>query len=261
MVLPLWEHHPGRRTVPWVNYTLIALNVAVFVFLQRLGTNGEFTNAFALVPAEVAAGRDITTEDQVVRDPASGQKYRVLGLQPMPLPLPDPWSAWVTLLTSLFMHGRLLHLAGNMLFLWVFGNSLEDFLGHDRYFLFYLLCGVLASLAQVAGTYAFDGDPLVPSLGASGAISAVLAGYFVLFPFRRVTVGVGPVLLPLPAWVAVGIWFALQLLGGLAALRGEAPAAGVAFGAHIGGFLAGLVLIKLFALGKEESSGPAPALP
>jgi membrane associated rhomboid family serine protease len=176
MVIPLWDDNSDRRTTPYVNYGLIAVNVFVFVVLQRLGNNDRFTYAFACVPAEIVSGHDLETAPKAVEDPVTGEHFVVPGLEPMPLPLPDPLAAWVTLLTSMFLHGGIAHIAGNMLFLWIFGDNVEDYLGHVRYLFFYLVCGVLASLAHVASTYAFNGDPMVPSLGASGAISGVLGG-------------------------------------------------------------------------------------
>src|SRR5262249_39230316 len=140
---------------------------------------------------------------------------------------------------------------GNMLFLWIFGDNVEDRIGHARYLIFYLICGILASLAHVASTYVFNGDPLVPSLGASGAISGVLGGYVLMFPQRRVTVIMFRVLTQVPAYVAIGLWFAFQIISSLGAFGAGAQAGGVAYGAHIGGFLAGMALIKPFASGLE----------
>jgi membrane associated rhomboid family serine protease len=139
-----------------------------------------------------------------------------------------------------------------MLFLWIFGDNVEDRLSHVRYWLFYLLCGVLASLAHVFTTALFATDAaslLVPSLGASGAISGVLGGYILLHHSRRVTVFLFRFLTEVPAWVAIGIWFAFQLISGLGMLGGGSQQGGVAYGAHIGGFIAGLVLIKFFDIG------------
>src|SRR5262249_11061596 len=147
------------------------------------------------------------------------------------------------------MHGSLMHLAGNMLFLWIFGDNLEDAMGHARYLAFYLVCGLLASLAHVFSTYALGRDMLVPSLGASGAISGVLGGYILLFPTRRVLVLLPGVGTSVPAYVAIGLWFAFQLLNGFLAAMDKSQAGGVAYGAHIGGFVAGLALVKVFALG------------
>src|SRR5688500_17263322 len=159
---------------------------------------------------------------------------------------------WLTLLTSMFMHGGLLHLGGNMLFLWIFGDNLEDRLGHLRYLAFYLLTGVLASLAHVFSTVAFSeggSGMLVPSLGASGAISGVLGGYILLFPHNPVRVILLRMLTTVPAYVALGLWFLFQFVSGLGLLGGGAQEGGVAYAAHIGGFIAGLALVKFFAIG------------
>jgi membrane associated rhomboid family serine protease len=261
MVLPLWDDNSDRKTFPYVNYALIAINVFVFVVFQQFGTNERVTYAFATVPAEIVQGRDLATTDQAVRDPLTGDMIQMPGLQPMPLPLPDPFAAWITLLTSMFLHGGIAHIAGNMLFLWIFGDNIEDYLGHVRYVAFYLVCGVLASLAHVASTYLFNGDPMVPSLGASGAISGVMGGYLLLFPHRRVTVILFRFLTQVPAWVAVGIWFGFQIISGLGALGEGSQRGGVAHGAHIGGFIAGLALVKVFALGRSADPWPTARPP
>jgi membrane associated rhomboid family serine protease len=246
MVFPLYDDNTGRRTFPYVNYALIVLNVLVFVLFQRFGLpEGEqFTYAFSCVPHEIVTGQDVK-EPVAIQDPITRRSLGVIDLQPTPI------SVYLTLLTSMFMHGGLLHLAGNMLFLWIFGDNVEDDVGHVRYVFFYLICGVLASLAHVGATYAFGGNPYIPSLGASGAISGVLGGYILLHPHRRVTVFLFRILTQLPAWVAIGLWFAFQLLSGLTDLGG---AGGVAYGAHIGGFLAGLALVKVFTLGRETTT-------
>ena len=156
----------------------------------------------------------------------------------------------------MFMHGGIAHIGGNMLFLWIFGDNIEDRLGHVKYVIFYLLCGVIASLSHVFVTAAFAGtqdDMLVPSLGASGAISGVLGGYILLHPSRRVTVILFRFLTDVPAWVAIGIWFAFQLISGLGMLGEGSQQGGVAYAAHIGGFVAGLVLIKFFDRGNVRS--------
>ena len=161
----------------------------------------------------------------------------------------------------MFMHGGIAHIFGNMLFLWIFGDNIEDRLGHVRYIIFYLLCGVLASLAHVFSTVAFAGGNeaslLIPSLGASGAISAVLGGYILMFPTRRVHVIISWFVTEVPAFVAIGMWFAFQLISGLGMLGGGSKAGGVAYAAHIGGFVAGLALIKIFTIGRP----PAGAYP
>ena len=158
----------------------------------------------------------------------------------------------------MFMHGGIAHIAGNMLFLWIFGDNIEDRLGHVKYVIFYLLCGIIASLAHVFATGVFATDQsslLVPSLGASGAISGVLGGYILLYPKRRVTVILFRFLTDVPAYVAIGIWFAFQLISGLGMLGGGSQSGGVAYAAHIGGFIAGLVLIKFF----DSGSRPQPS--
>lgn len=244
MVFPLYDDNTGRTTTPYVNYAIIALNIFVFVVLQRLGTNFDFTYSFSTVPQEIMTGTDLVTEPRIVE--YAGQRVRVPGLG-------ETWpSVYFTLFTSMFMHGGIAHIAGNMLFCWIFGDNIEDRLGHVRYLIFYLLCGLIASLAHVFTTAAFAGeqaDMLVPSLGASGAISGVLGGYLLLHPARRVTVILFRFLTDVPAWVAIGIWFAFQLISGLGMLGAGSQQGGVAYAAHIGGFIAGLVLIKFFDRG------------
>jgi len=176
-----------------------------------------------------------------VADPETGEKFASPGLQP------TPGSVYLTLLTSMFMHAGLAHLFGNMLFLWVFGDNIENSMGHVRYLVFYLVCGVLASLAHIATVVALGQDPLLPSLGASGAISGVLGGYLLLFPKRAVRVLMLRTVVTVPAIVAIGMWFVFQIISGIGMLGGSA--AGVAYGAHIGGFVAGFALVKLFMLG------------
>lgn len=246
MVFPLYDDNTGRATTPFVNYALIALNIFVFVVLQGIGSNDGFTYSFSTVPLEILRGEDIVTPNRVLEHPVTGQRVLIPGLGETP-------SVYFTLLSSMFMHGGLAHIAGNMLFLWIFGDNIEDRLGHVRYLGFYLLCGVLASLAHVFTTYAFATDEssmLIPSLGASGAISGVLGGYILLHPARRVTVILFRFLTDVPAWVAIGIWFAFQLISGLGMLGGGSQQGGVAYAAHIGGFIAGLVLIKFFDIGR-----------
>jgi membrane associated rhomboid family serine protease len=249
MVFPLYDDNSDRATFPIVNYILIGLNILVFVFFQQLGNNDKFTYAFSTVPQEIVSGHDVRTPDRVVEHPVTGQELLVPGLQPTPI------SVYLTLLISMFMHGGIAHIAGNMLFLWIFGDNVEDRMGHVRYLIFYLVCGVLASLAHVLTTVMFATDEaslLIPSLGASGAISGVLGGYILLYPRRRVTVILFRFLTDVPAYVAIGIWFAFQLISGL--LGGGSQPGGVAYAAHIGGFIAGLALVKVFTIGR----GAAP---
>jgi membrane associated rhomboid family serine protease len=251
MVFPLYDDNSDRTTTPIVNYALIAINILVFVFLQQFGNNDRFTYAFSTVPQEIISGRDVRTPDRVVEQPFTGQELLLPGLQP------TPGSVYLTLLISMFMHGGIAHIAGNMLFLWIFGDNIEDRMGHLRYLIFYLVCGVLASLAHVVTTAMFATDPgslLIPSLGASGAISGVLGGYILLYPTRRVTVILFRFLTDVPAYVAIGIWFAFQLISGLGILGGGSQQGGVAYAAHIGGFGAGLVLVKMFTIGRGNRS-------
>jgi membrane associated rhomboid family serine protease len=244
MVLPLYDDNSDRRIFPVINYALIGLNLFVFVGLQDMGSEQNwFTQAFAVVPQEIVTGKDVQETVPIV-NPVTGQQVGKLILGETPI------SVYLTLLTSMFMHGGWVHLLGNMLFLWIFGDNVEDFLGSARYLAYYLTCGVLAALAHVAVTYGTGADPLIPCLGASGAISGVLGGYLLLFPHRRVTVIIFRFLTDVPAWVAIGMWFLLQLVQSLGTIEHDIGG-GVAYGAHIGGFLAGLALVNLFALGKE----------
>jgi len=252
MVLPLWDDNTDRTTTPLINYAIIALNIFVFVFLQGLGSNNGFTYSFSTVPAEILQGRDIITSSREII--YAGQRIEIPGLGP------TPGSVYFTLFTSMFMHGGFMHLAGNMLFLWIFGDNIEDRLGHAKYLVFYLLCGLIASLAHVFTTGVFatsESALLVPSLGASGAISGVLGAYILLHPKRRVTVILFRFLTDVPAYVAIGIWFAFQLISGLGMFGGGSQTGGVAYAAHIGGFLAGLILIKFFDKGGSSPRAPA----
>ncbi len=249
MIFPIGDDNSDRVSAPVVNYVLIALNVLVFVFFQGLGQNDRFTYAYATVPQEIVTGVDIA-RPVVVNDPISGDPVGRIPLQPTPL------SVYLTLITSMFMHGGFAHLFGNMLYLWIFGDNLEDGLGHVRYLLFYLLCGVLASLAHVVT----NTDSYIPSLGASGAISGVLGGYILTHTHRRVrAIVLRGFVTEIPAWAAIGLWFVFQLISGLGMLGGGSQVGGVAYAAHIGGFIAGLALIKIFALGRSRGNA-APRL-
>jgi membrane associated rhomboid family serine protease len=245
MLFPIGDDNSDRSSTPIVNYILIAINVLVFVFFQGMGANDSFTYAFSTVPREIVTGQDQVTAPRTIEDPVSGDKFQAPGLQP------TPFTVYITLLTSMFMHGGWAHLFGNMLFLWIFGDNLENVMGRGRYLIFYLLCGIIASLAHVFTTVAFNGNQLVPSLGASGAISGVLGGYILLFPKRRVKVIMLRMLTEVPAFVALGLWFAFQLISGLGVLGSGSQEGGVAYGAHIGGFIAGLLLVKLFVAGRS----------
>ena len=245
-MIPISDDDSDRTLTPFINYLLIAANIAVFVLLQGMGASDRFTYAFSTVPKEIVTGKDIVTPPRTVQDPVSGRSFEQPGLQHTPV------SVYLTLLVSMFMHGGIAHIAGNMLYLWIFGDNLENALGRLRYVTFYLVCGVLASLAHVFTTVATHGNTLVPSLGASGAISGVLGGYILLFPGRRVRMLMGRSTIEMPAWVSIGMWFLFQLVAGMGLLGGGSQAGGVAYAAHVGGFIAGLVLVKVFAAGRTS---------
>jgi len=202
-VIPIGDDNTYRRTVPVVTYGLIALNVLVFLAeLNQLDT-GNFLVQWGAVPVRISHGQ---------------------GLE--------------TLVTSMFLHAGWWHLLGNMLFLFVFGDNVEDAFGHVRYLLFYLVCGVLAGLAQVL----LAPDASLPGVGASGAISGVLAAYLIMFGTNPVRVLLGFFPLVVPAYVMIGVWILLQFFNGLAGVAQTAQSGGVAYGAHIGGFVGGIVL-------------------
>lgn len=246
MVFPLSDDNSDRTAFPAVNVGLIAVNVLVFALLQGFGTNEDFTMAFSAVPAEIVSGRDIVTEDQQIQVQSVNGPLNVIipGLKPTPV------SVYLTLLTSIFMHGGLAHIAGNMWFLWIFGDNIEQDLGRVRYLIFYLLCGILASLAHVFVS-AWGASAQIPSLGASGAISGVMGAYLLLHTYRRVTVLMVRIVMQVPGYVAVGLWFLFQLISGLGMLGGMDT--GVAYAAHIGGFIAGVALAKPFMIGRTSS--------
>lgn len=239
-MIPIADDNSDRTLKPVVNGLLIAANIFAFVFLQGLGSNERFTYAFATVPAQIVTGHGIERSVTVV-DPLSGETVGSIDLQPPPV------SVYWTLLTSMFLHGGLGHLLGNMLYLFIFGDNVEDALGHGRYLAFYVTCGVLASLSHVITTVVTGGNPYLPSLGASGAISGVLAAYLVLFPAKRVRMLVFVFVMDVPAFVAIGLWFVFQLVNGVGMLGSGSQAGGVAYAAHIGGFAAGFLLIRGFA--------------
>jgi membrane associated rhomboid family serine protease len=243
MIFPISDDNSDRTSFPVVNYLLIVINILVFVFLQNFGSNEKFTYAYSTVPQEIITNRDID-KTVLVQDPITQQPLGRIDLQPTRIPV------YLTLITSMFMHGGFAHIFGNMLFLWIFGDNIENAIGKVRYLVFYLVCGVIASLSHVFATVAFAGNPYIPSLGASGAISGVLGGYILLYPRKRVLVIMFSLLTQVPAIVAIGLWFVFQLISGLGWLGGGSAIGGVAYGAHIGGFIAGLVLIKLFAIGR-----------
>jgi membrane associated rhomboid family serine protease len=222
-MIPIRDDVP-HTTTPWVNYFLIAMNTAVFVFelLLAPAARNEFIFQFGVVPSHTMAF--------------------LAGAQGMPAIV-----AFLPLLTSLFLHGGWFHIIGNMWFLWIFGDNVEDYLGHGRYLLMYLLAGIAGSLLHIG----FNPGSEIPSVGASGAIAGVMGAYFLLYPRARVLT-----LVPfffvffvwLPAWIMLGYWFLVQFLGGAAAAiaYSRESSGGVAVWAHVGGFCAGLLMIKVF---------------
>jgi membrane associated rhomboid family serine protease len=215
-MIPLKDDNP-TKIVPIVTLLLIAANVALFLWeiLLPSGAREEMILRMAVIPSEITG-----------LDP--GEPGRVL-------------HGGITLFTAMFLHGGILHLAGNMIYLWIFGNNIEDSMGHARFLLFYVLCGLAASFVQIAATP----DSSVPMIGASGAISGVLGGYLILFPAARVLTLVFVVffvrIVPIPAVIVLGFWFLIQLVN-----AGQIAPGGVAWFAHIGGFIAGLALIAPF---------------
>ena len=239
MIFPIGDDNSDRTITPYVNYILIIINILVFVFLQSFGNDLHFTYAYSTVPQEIVTGHDVVTTGQIITDPSTGDQFRLPGLMPTPIPV------LFTLITSMFMHGSIMHILGNMVYLWIFGDNVENRMGHSRYLIFYLLCGIIASLSHVFATKFLGNNMYVPSLGASGAISGVLGGYILLFPNRRVRVILIRAITDVSAIVAIGIWIVFQVISGLGILGGS-EAGGVAYAAHIGGFISGLLLVKIF---------------
>jgi membrane associated rhomboid family serine protease len=224
-----------RRLTPMVNYTLIAINVVVFLYQL---TNDAFTYGYSVVPYEITHGVDLVARARV----------DYLGRMIAPPQYPGPSPIYLTLLTSIFMHGGWAHIGGNMLYLWIFGDNVEDRMGHAKYIIFYLLCGVAASATQIF----VDPNSMMPNLGASGAIAGVLAAYLILFPHQRVRVlvplGIFIQIMELPAIIVIGFWALLQFLSGFGSIAHTTASqgGGIAYMAHVGGFIAGLILVFVF---------------
>lgn len=215
-MLPIGDDNSSRRSFPLVTYALIALNL-LFFFVELSGGDA-FIENWAFVPARFLA---------------------------------NPGVDFLTIFTAMFMHAGWVHLGGNMLYLWIFGDNVEDRFGHIKFLIFYLLCGVAATFAQLA----FSTGSNVPNLGASGAIAGVLGAYLLLFPQAKVNVLMGRGVIPMPALVVIGLWIVLQLFSGIGSIAYTADTGGVAYMAHIGGFIAGFVLTLLF-----RGNRGAPAL-
>jgi len=220
------QNEPGRGAAVWT-LLFIAINVAVFVLLQS--RDDAFTYGFSAIPAEITGGRDLIG---AIRIDAGGGQTMLIPQAPGPSPIQ------LTLLSSMFMHGGWLHLGGNMLFLWIFGDNVEHALGRILFPLFYIGAGIVATFAQILS----DPTSVIPTLGASGAISGVLGAYIVLFPRNRVLVFLFRFLVHVPAMVAIGMWAVLQLFNGFGSIGGTQATGGVAYLAHIGGFFAGVAV-------------------
>lgn len=204
-MLPIGDDNSARRTIPLVTYALLALNV-LFFFLELNGGDA-FIEKWAFVPSRFLA---------------------------------NPSGDFLTLFTAMFMHGGWAHLGGNMLYLWIFGDNVEDRFGHLKFIIFYLLCGLAATFAQLA----FSVGSNVPNLGASGAIAGVLGAYILMFPQGKVRVLQGQQVIQVPALIVIGLWIVLQLFSGIGSIA-NVQSGGVAYMAHIGGFIAGFVLTFL----------------
>lgn len=243
-MFPIGDDNSDRHLTPLVNYVFIALNVFVFIFLQGMGNDHGFTYSFSTVPAEILSGMDIITTGEMIKDPQTGQTFQLPGLGMTPIPV------WLTMVSSMFMHGGWGHLMGNMLFLWIYGDNIENRLGHSRYLAFYIVCGILASLSHVFATSLMTPQNMnVPSLGASGAIAGIMGSYLLLFPHRKIKVFVLRMIVDVPALVALGLWIIMQIISGVGS-AGQGGG-GVAYAAHIGGFIFGVLLIKFFDRGPK----------
>lgn len=237
MVMPLGDLHP-TRIVPVVNYIIIA--ACVGMFLIQSSRDEVFTVAYAATPYEITHGVDfaepVVLEREVAEQDAFG-RYRMTTREEIIPQGPVPFPVWFTLLTSIFMHGGFLHLAGNMLYLWIFGDNVEEVLGHGRYILVYLACGLAASLAQIATAP----SSMIPTLGASGAIAGVMGMYVVWFPHNQVRVLVFRFITVMPALLVIGLWILMQMALGIGELGNAGESGGVAYAAHVGGAVAGIV--------------------
>ena len=244
-MFPYRDENPTERPAV-ITVAIIIANVLVFILLQGAGTAGQLARSvcdLGLIPGEILQ----------TAKPNSGVE-----LAPGMVCLIEAAPKYWTVLTSMFTHGGWFHLIGNMMFLWVFGNNIEDAMGHGKFLFFYLLCGVAAAAAQTF----VSPNSIVPMVGASGAISGVLGAYLLLYPKVRVhTLIILPIYITtaaIPAWVMLGYWILLQVVSGLVSLN-ELEKGGVAFFAHVGGFVAGFLLVRAFA--SEEVLRRRPTQP
>ena len=232
MLLPIGDDNTGRHTTPYVVYTLIALNAVVWLFFQGASAESAFSRGYATVPYEITHN-----EDLAVSRPSRGEVPQA----------PGPSPIYLTILFSMFMHGSWMHILGNMLYLWIFGDNVEDNFGPVRFLIFYLLAGIAATVAQIA----IDPESKIPSLGASGAIAGVLGSYLIMFPRNRVRnllfLGFIFTTVELPAVLVICFWIVLQIVEQYTSYVNEnISRGGVAYMAHIGGFAAGALLTFLF---------------
>jgi membrane associated rhomboid family serine protease len=232
MLLPLGDDNTMRHITPVVTYTMVGINILVFLYQM---VDPGFTYAYSVIPYEITRGEDLV------------RPVLLRGVGEIPQ-APGPTPIYLTFLTAMFMHGGFMHIAGNMLYLWIFGDNVEDRMGHAKFVLFYLLCGVAASATHIF----FDASSVIPSLGASGAIAGVLGAYLILFPHQRVRVliplGIFSQITELPAIIVIGFWALLQFLSGFGSIAHTTATrgGGVAYMAHVGGFVAGLILVFFF---------------
>ncbi|MEM6335140.1 MAG: rhomboid family intramembrane serine protease [Bacteroidota bacterium] len=226
MLFPIGDDDRKLSKPALVTWALIAANVLLFAYQNA---NPSFTYGWSVVPAEITSGVDLV-----------GSEYVNAGGQRIEIPqTPGPTPIYLTLISSMFMHGGLMHIAGNLLYLWIFGDNVEHRFGGSRFLLFYLVSGLAGTFAQIY----LDPASVIPNLGASGAISGVLGAYLVLFPRNRVNVVFFIKVIALPAILVIGLWAVFQFINGYGAIAAtEETAGGVAYGAHIGGFIAGVVM-------------------
>jgi len=242
MLIPIGDDDRKLTGPAFVTLGLVVVNAAVFFLLQGAGSNASFTYGWSVIPFEIVEGVDLTNPQQLV----------VRGKEVAIPQAPGPSPIFLTVFSAMFMHGGFAHLFGNLLYLWIFGDNVEQRLGSTHFLSFYLACGVVATVAQIA----LDPDGVVPNLGASGAISGVLGAYMVFFPRNRVHALLLYYVVSVPAFVAIGLWIAFQFINGYGSFVSGVGVGGVAYGAHIGGFLAGITiaaLVRFFGTGPEQT--------
>ena len=229
MLLPIGDDDRRLDGPAYVTWALLIANGVVFFLLQQAGTNAAFNYGWSVIPQEVTTGTDLTSPQTIE---AQGEQMQIPQA-------PGPSPIYLTILTAMFMHSGYLHLGGNMLYLWIFGDNVEHRFGAGIFLMFYLVSGLVATLAQIL----LNPDGVVPNVGASGAISGVLGAYLVLFPRNRVRAILFYFVVSLPAAAVIGGYIVLQFVEGFGArMAAEGTAGGVAYGAHIGGFFAGLAM-------------------